>query len=172
MWHIVSTKEKIQEFREESAYVKYKKRQECVDLYPVDAVFTKLKVKDLLPTVSFHGRIYSAVEDSIKRIGLKDPLLIHFVANVPKDFKHGLFIKSGNNRFYVCKKLGIEEVPCIVVNLSGECGSNGKYIQGEKLETKEDVAKLFHTDRVHVVIRDGKICNARVAKWMKISNSY
>ncbi len=172
MWHIVSTKEKIQEFREEKTYSSYKNRHECIDLHPVNAVLTKLKVKDLIPTVSFHGRIYSAVEDSIKRIGLKDPFLIHFVTNVPKDFKNGLFIKSGNNRFYVCKKLGIEEVTCIVVNLSGGKGGNGKYIQGEKLETKEDVSKLFYTDRVHVVMRDGKICNARVAKWTKISNVY
>ena len=107
MWHIISTKEKIQEFREEKTYSSYKKRHECIDLHPVNAVLTKLKVKDLIPTVAFHGRIYSAVEDSIKRIGLKDPFLIHFVTDVPVGFKHGLFIKSGNNRFYVCKKLGM-----------------------------------------------------------------
>jgi len=172
MWRIVSTKERIQEFREESSYHAYKKKQKCVDLYPVNAVLTTVKIKDLIPTVSFHGRIYSAVEESIRRIGLKDPFLIHFVTNVPKDFKQGLFIKSGNNRFYVCKKLGIEEAPCIVVNLSGRFEDVDQFIQGEVLESKEDVSKLFHTDKVHVVMRDGKICNARIAKWQKISNMY
>ena len=57
---------------------------------------------------------YQQLKDSIERFGLVDPIIV----NQHKDRKN--VIIGGHQRTRVAKKLGIEEVPCVFVNLSYE----------------------------------------------------
>ena len=57
---------------------------------------------------------YQHLKDSIERFGLVDPIIV----NQHKDRKN--IIVGGHQRARVAKKLGIEEVPCVFVNLSYE----------------------------------------------------
>ena len=57
---------------------------------------------------------YQQLKDSITRFGLVDPIIV----NQHKDRKN--IIVGGHQRTRVAKKLGIEEVPCVFVNLPYE----------------------------------------------------
>tara|TARA_Y100001938_G_scaffold41927_1_gene57772 strand:+ start:16879 stop:18036 length:1158 start_codon:yes stop_codon:yes gene_type:complete len=57
---------------------------------------------------------YQRLKDSITRFGLVDPIIV----NQHKDRKN--IIVGGHQRTRVAKKLGIEEVPCVFVNLPYE----------------------------------------------------
>ena len=57
---------------------------------------------------------YQQLKDSITRFGLVDPIIV----NQHQDRKN--IIVGGHQRTRVAKKLGIEEVPCVFVNLSYE----------------------------------------------------
>ena len=55
---------------------------------------------------------YQQLKDSITRFGLVDPVIV----NQHKDRKN--IIVGGHQRVKVAKKMGIEEVPCVFVNLN------------------------------------------------------
>ena len=57
---------------------------------------------------------YQQLKDSITRFGLVDPIIV----NQHQDRKN--IIVGGHQRTRVAKKLGIEEVPCVFVNLPYE----------------------------------------------------
>ena len=57
---------------------------------------------------------YQHLKDSITRFGLVDPIIV----NQHQDRKN--IIVGGHQRTKVAKKLGIEEVPCVFVNLPYE----------------------------------------------------
>ena len=55
---------------------------------------------------------YQQLKDSISRFGLVDPIIV----NINEDRKN--IIVGGHQRVKVAKKMGIEEVPCVFVNLT------------------------------------------------------
>lgn len=57
---------------------------------------------------------YQQLKDSITRFGIVDPIIV----NINKERRN--IIVGGHQRVKVAKKMGIEEVPCILVNLSYE----------------------------------------------------
>jgi hypothetical protein len=148
-----------------------------IPLKIINCVYTLIPTNDLDPLASpgpeeFQENLY----ESIKKFGLKDPFTVHYVTNVPIKNRHGCLIKTGNNRHPVCVKLGIKEVPCIVINLSGECRRddtfNEPYIKGEVLRTEEDVRKFFHTSKVSITWRDKQIVNAYTPYFLRIKDEY
>jgi len=148
-----------------------------IPLKIINCVYAMIPLDDLDPLASpgpeeFQENLYQ----SIKKHGLKDPFTIHYVTNVPMRNRHGCLIKTGNNRHPVCKRLGIKEVPCIVINLSGNCFAedtfNEPYINGDVLRTEEDVRKYFHTSKVSVTWRDGKLANAYTPYFLRIKEEY
>jgi len=175
-WHYVTTKKTVQEIRGNENYLIFKQVNNIVDLRIVSTVFTYLKVCDLKPLIKVKKVFVDEVEKSIKKVGIKDPFVVHFITNVPDVFQHGLFVKSGNNRLDVCNRLAIEEVSCIVVNLTGDCIGKScfceNYIEGDNLRVKEDVLKLFHIGKVRVTMRKGNILNAYVPKFLKTLSFY
>jgi len=171
-WHYVSCKNKVQEIRGYENYVSFKEMHDgTTDLMIVNAVFKVLEINSLMPLTITREGFLDEVERSILNIGLKDPFVVHNIVGVPKNYKQGLFVKTGNNRYFVCKKLGIKVVPCIVINITGGCGKD-EFIEGLDLKSEEDVKKLFYTKEVRVVWRDGKIINAYTPKFLKISSLY
>jgi len=168
-WNYVCCKDKLQEIRKYKNYLYFKENnKDAIDLKIINAAYTYLLVDNLESLIKPKESFSKQIENSILTVGIKDPFVIHFITNVPIDYKYGFFIKSGNNRIEICKKVGIEKVPCIVVNLSGNCygGFDKKYIEGDILETKEDVKKLFcSSGRIRVTVRGGKIFNACIPKY-------
>jgi len=175
-WHYVSCKNKVQEIRGYKNYILFKQSNEVVDLHIVDTVFTNLEVELLQPLFEEKKEFIEQVERSVERIGFKDPFVVHNITRVPLEYKHGLFVKAGNNRIRLCKKFQIKSVPSIVVNLSGRCSGEdcyeGEFIRGLKLETEEDVKSLFYTNKVHITWRDGKILNAVTPKFLRVLSLY
>jgi hypothetical protein len=142
-----------------------------------NTVFAKLKVADLDPLASPGNKEFQdKLLDSVKKNGLKDPFTIHYVTNVPRGNRHGCMIKTGNNRYHVAKAVGVEEVECIVVNLSGECfgeeNFNEPFIEGEIIRNEADVRKHFHTKTVQIVKRDGEIVNCYTPYFLRIHQEY
>jgi hypothetical protein len=142
-----------------------------------NTVFTDLKADDL-DVLASPGSIEfrEKLKESIEKHGLKGPFCIHYVTNVPIGNRHGCLIKTGNNRIRVIKEMGIETVPCVVVNLSGDCFGQGNwnkpFIEGEILRNEADVRKHFHTPKVHVTFRDGMIVNCYTPYFMRIQSDY
>ena len=97
-WHYVSCKDKVQEIRGYENYVSFKEMHDgTIDLVIVNAVFKTLNLKDLKPLTITRAGFLDEVERSILTIGLKDPFVVHNIVGVPENYKHGLFIKTGNN---------------------------------------------------------------------------
>jgi len=142
-----------------------------------NTVFTQLQVEDLDPLASpGTTEFQEKLKDSIAKNGIRDPFCVHYVTNVPIRNRHGCLIKTGNNRIRVVKEMGIKEVPCVVVNLSGQCFGEGNwcepFIEGEILRNQADVRKHFHTPKVQVTFRDGMIVNAYTPYFLRISSDY
>ncbi len=55
---------------------------------------------------------YSQLKDSIKRFGLVDPLIV----NKNKERKN--ILVGGHQRFKIAKEMGIDEIPCVEVDLT------------------------------------------------------
>jgi len=167
-WNYVCCKNKLQEIRKYESYLDFKKRnKDAIDLKIINSVYTHLLVEDLQSLIKPKEEFSKQIKNSILNCGINDPFVVHFVTNVPINYKNGFFVKTGNNRIEICKKVGIKKVPCIVVNLSGNYnGFNREYIKGEILETKNDIKKLFHSSgRIRVTMREGKIINACIPKY-------
>ena len=169
--------------------------KETIDLGKLKRTFSRFYGDDMIP-LKVHNSVFAEVEvelldplaspgskefqdklfESVQRNGLKDPFTIHYVTNVPIKNRHGYLIKTGNNRYHTCKALGIKKVPCVVINLSGECFGSGMwnepFVAGEILRNEADVRKHFHTPRVNIVWRDGMIVNAYTPYFLRIHSDY
>ena len=148
-----------------------------INLKVHNTVYAMLKVADLEPLAGpGNDEFQSTLLESIKKNGLKDPLAVHFVTQVPMKHRHGCLIKTGNNRYLACKELDIKEVPCIVTNLSGNCQQEGCYresfIEGAIIRTSDEVRKYFHSDKVNVVFRDGMVVNCYTPYFLRCRDIY
>jgi hypothetical protein len=175
-WNYVTCKNKLQEIRGYENYLNFKERhKDCIDLQIVNTVYAKVEVDKVEPLIKPRESFLKEVEKSIDAVGFKDPFVLHNITDVPIEYRHGLFIKSGNNRIKIVEKRGIKEIDCIVVNISGGCFEKGCYnfhCKGRLLENEEDVRKLFYQSRVRVTMRGGKICNAYVPRFLKVRDKY
>jgi len=131
-------------------------------LIHVNTVFNYINVKDLksrdvLTNKKFEEKLYL----SIKEKGILDPLLVWFLTGVPKGPKSGYLVRVGSSRLHVCKEyseLGIQKVPCFVLNFKGTFKPNTRnkgYIvpltEGELMDSKEKV--LYHCYNKDIQLR-------------------
>ena len=67
------------------------------------------------PELSKHGKqeFQKALEDSIREHGVRNPILVW-------SFGEGLFLTFGGSRVRACKSAGIEEIPAIINDYTGD----------------------------------------------------
>ena len=147
-----------------------------VQIFPVNTVFKKLKVKDLTPLCKPATQDFQdSVLESVKKSGIKDAFFVHFVTNIPMNEAHGALIKTGNNRYVICRQLGIEEVPCLICNYTGKYNGPDAYTEpfiiGESVVKFSDVRKRF-SSRVKIIGNRGVIVNAFTPHFLEIIDDY
>lgn len=96
-----------------------------VHLKHINTVFTyvsinRLKNRCIIPEVEegFKKKLY----ESIRRKGVKDPLLVWFLTGVVQGSKSGFMVRVGSSRLQICieyPELGIDSLPCFVLNYQG-----------------------------------------------------
>jgi len=169
--------------------------EEIIDLKKLKLNFSR-SYGDNMITLKVHNTVYAVLDldgldplaspgpkdfkealyNSIKIHGLKDPLAIHYVTNVPMEHRHGCLVKTGNNRILVCRELGIKKVPCIITNLTGNCHGDNcfeePFVEGNIITTESEVRQYFHSSQVNVVFRNGMIVNAYTPYFLRHQDIY
>lgn len=149
-----------------------------MDIFPVNTVFKKLKVKDLIPLCKPATQDFQdAILESVKKSGIRDAFFIHYVTNIPMKENHGALIKTGNNRYIICKQLGIEEVPCLICNYTGKYTGpdafTAPFMSGEPVTCREDIRKRFYSNKkVKIIGNRGVIVNAFTPHFLEIIDDY
>jgi len=135
-----------------------------VHLKHINTVFTyvsinKLKLRDIIP--KGENEFKKSLYESIKRNSIKDPLLVWFLTGVAQGPKSGFMVRVGSSRLQICNEhpeLGIENLPCFVLNYQGDYKSklnlSGFYeplVQGELMDSRFKVLK--HCGNKHITLR-------------------
>jgi len=95
--------------------------------------------------------------ESVKQKGLLDPFFVYNLVNVDlknaplyknREKLYGLMILRGNNRWLVCKQLGIKQVPAVIV--TADCGYYGsdafigdQLPEGRIITTEQELDDIF-----------------------------
>jgi len=113
-------------------------------------VYCNIALEELVPTHEPASQLkYDRLLADIKKNGMTDPLMVHRVNN-----KNNVMI--GNARYAVTKKLGYEDVPCIVVNDASSIPLRGIEV------TVSNVNDFFHSKGlVDWATKNGFIIQAR-----------
>ena len=88
-----------------------------------------------------------ALTQSITTYGMKDPVYCWANSKVYGDI---IKVIVGNNRMTVAKELGIKVIPAIVTNFKADEFP----LEGEVLETDEEIKKFFHLPNQLQIRRD------------------
>ena len=79
-------------------------------------IIIEKKVKDLIPADynprDLTSKQFQDIKDSINTFGLVDPIIV----NIHETRKN--IVVGGHQRLQVCRELGMENVPCVEVNLT------------------------------------------------------
>jgi hypothetical protein len=100
-----------------------------------------LKAEDIIPSptnprqdITPHDDEYRQIKKSIERFGLAEPFVVNAANN------HCL---SGNNRLTVLKDMGVEDIPCVIVNEPDANREIALTIALNKIKGKWDWEKLI-----------------------------
>ena len=84
---------------------------------------------------------------SMRTYGMKDPVYCWYNS---KPYKDKIHIIVGNNRMTVAKELGIKTIKAVVTNFKADESP----LEGEVLNTDEEIKKLFHLPNQLQIRRD------------------
>ena len=84
---------------------------------------------------------------SMTKYGMKDPVYCWYNS---KPYKDKIHIIVGNNRMTVAKELGIKTIKAVVTNFKADEFP----LEGEVLETDEEIKKVFHLPNDLQIRRD------------------
>ena len=88
-----------------------------------------------------------ALTASMTTYGMKDPVYCWYNS---KPYKDKIHIIVGNNRMTVAKELGIKTIKAVVTNFKADESP----LEGEVLNTDEEIKKLFHLPNQLQIRRD------------------
>ena len=99
---------------------------------------------------------------SMTKYGMKDPVYCWYNS---KPYKDKIHIIVGNNRMTVAKELGIKTIKAVVTNFKADEFP----LEGEVLETDEEIKKFFHLPNDLQIRRDknGDIDQVMPVHYMK-----
>ncbi len=106
---------------------------------PTDSLNTNPEYENLFPSLSTH--VYTELRDDIEKVGILVPLILEHRDN-------GYTVLAGHHRLKAAQELGLEEVPCEIVETQEEqISAIFDNIHRRQLSTKE-VKEFKHNEKV------------------------
>ena len=118
----------------------------------IETIYTELPFDKItyLDRPEFHKEekeFKKALTVSMTKYGMKDPVYCWYNS---KPYKDKIHIIVGNNRMTVAKELGIKTIKAVVTNFKADEFP----LEGEVLETDEEIKKFFHLPNDLQIRRD------------------